>query len=95
MFLNFNLFRSKYRKTSRNKPRGLYFSKALFEGLIFERAYIRRGLHTRENCVSKSAIGLILGRKFASQNRLDLLIVGRKCMSVICRKVLLKLALRT
>ena len=31
---------------------GLYFSKALFEGLIFGRAYVRR-----EFCVSKS-IGL-------------------------------------
>ena len=27
-----------------NKPRGLYFSKALFEGLSFGGAYIRRGL---------------------------------------------------
>ena len=26
-------------------PRGLYFSKALFEGLIFEGAYIRRDLY--------------------------------------------------
>ena len=59
------------------------------KGLIFGGAYIRR-----ENCVSKST-RLIFGRKFASQNRLDLLIVGRKCMSVICRKISLKLALRT
>ena len=44
--------------------RGLYFSKALFERLISGGAYIRR-----EICVSKSA-RLILGRKFASQNRL-------------------------
>ena len=29
-----------------NKPRGLYFSKALFEGFIFGGAYIRRGLST-------------------------------------------------
>ena len=29
---------------SENKPRGLYFSKALFEGPIFGGAYIRRGL---------------------------------------------------
>ena len=34
---------------SENKPRGLYFSKALFEGLIFGRAYIRRGLTTEGN----------------------------------------------
>ena len=33
----------------RNKPRGLHFSKALFEGLIFGGAYLRR-----EICVSKS-----------------------------------------
>jgi len=39
---------------SENKPRGLYFSKALFEGLIFGGAYLRR-----EICVSKS-IGLAL-----------------------------------
>ena len=39
---------------SENKPRGLYFSKALFEGLIFSGAYVRR-----EICVSKS-IGLAL-----------------------------------
>ena len=31
---------------SENKPRGLYFSKALFEGLIFGVAYILRGLST-------------------------------------------------
>ena len=52
-------------------------------------AYIRR-----EVCVSKSA-RLMLGGKFASQNRLGQLIVERKFMSVICRKFLLKLALRT
>ena len=39
---------------SENKPRGLYFSKALFEGLIFGGAYLRR-----EICVSKP-IGLAL-----------------------------------
>ena len=32
-----------------NKPRGSYFSKALFEGLIFGGAYIRRGLCTEGN----------------------------------------------
>ena len=37
-----------------NKPRGLYFSKALFEGLIFGGAYL-----PREICVSNS-IGLAL-----------------------------------
>ena len=38
-----------------NKPRGLYFSKALFEGLILEGVYSK---------------GLICGGKFAFQNRL-------------------------
>ena len=36
-------------QNSENKPRGLYFSKALFEGLIFGGAYIRRGLPTEGN----------------------------------------------
>ena len=49
---------------SENKPRGLYFSKTLIEGFVLGGAYIRR-----ETCVTKSA-GLILGRKFASKNRL-------------------------
>ena len=31
------------------KPQGLYFSKTLFEGLIFAGAYIRRGLSTEGN----------------------------------------------
>ena len=44
---------------SENKPRGLYFSKAFFEGLIFRGAYIRRGLSMEEICISKS-IGLAL-----------------------------------
>ena len=52
----------------RNKPRGLYFHRPFWrvlflERLIFVGAYIRR-----EVCVSKSA-KLILGEKFASQNR--------------------------
>ena len=33
-------------QNSENKPLGLYFSKALFEGLILGGAYIRRGLST-------------------------------------------------
>ena len=37
-------------QNSENKPRGLYFSKALFDRLISGGAYIRR-----EICVSKSA----------------------------------------
>ena len=32
-----------------NKPRGLYFSKTLFEGFVFGGAYIRRGLSTEGN----------------------------------------------
>ena len=77
-----------YRKFE-NELRGLYFSKAFFEGLIFGEAYIRK-----KNCISKSA-RLTLGGKFASQNRLGQLIVGMKFKSATCRKVLLKLALRT
>ena len=42
-----------YRKIPKISP-GTYFSKALFEGLIFGGAYLRR-----ESCVSKS-IGLVL-----------------------------------
>ena len=34
---------------SENKPRSLYFSKALFEWFIFGGAYIRRGLSTEGN----------------------------------------------
>ena len=41
-------------QNSENKSRGLYLLKALFEGLIFEGAYLRR-----EICVSKST-GLAL-----------------------------------
>ena len=41
-------------------PRGLYFSKALFEGLIFGGAYLRR-----EICVAKSIwASLIVRGKF-------------------------------
>ena len=74
----------KYRKIPKISP-GAY----ILEGLIFGGAYIRR-----EVCVSKSA-RLILGGKFASQSRLGLHIVERKFMSVVCRKFLMKLALRT
>ena len=44
--------RSRLPSNSENKPKGLYFSKALFKGLIYGGAYLRR-----EICVSKS-IGL-------------------------------------
>ena len=36
----------KYRKIPKNKPQGLHFSNALFEGLIFGGAYIQRGFST-------------------------------------------------
>ena len=46
-------------------PQGLYFSKALFEGLIFGGAYIRRGLSTEGNLRFKSDwASLIAGSKF-------------------------------
>ena len=49
----------------RKKARGLYFSKALFEGLIFGGAYIRRGLSTEGNLRFKIDLAsLIFGRKF-------------------------------
>ena len=50
---------------SENKLRGLYFSKAFFEGLIFGGAYIRRGLSTEGNLRFKIDLAsLIFGRKF-------------------------------
>ena len=43
-------FKLTYRKILKIiKPRGLYFSKAVFEGLIFGGADIRRGLSTEGN----------------------------------------------
>ena len=47
-------------------PRGLYFSMAFFEGLIFGGAYIRRDLSIEGNLRFKSdwASSLIVGRKF-------------------------------
>ena len=48
-----------------NKPRGLFFSKALFEGLIFGGSYIRRGLSTEGNLRFKiDWASLIVGSKF-------------------------------
>ena len=48
------------RKNSENKPRGLYFSKTIFEGLSFGGAYLQR-----EICVSKiDWASLIVGSKF-------------------------------
>ena len=48
-----------------NKLRGLYFSKALFEGLIYGGAYTRRGLSMEGNLRFKiDWASLIVGRKF-------------------------------
>ena len=41
--------KNKYRKISKIGPLGSYFSKALFEGLIFAGAYTRRGLSMERN----------------------------------------------
>ena len=50
---------------SKNKPRGLYFSTSLFEGLIFEGAYIWRGLSMERNLRFKiDWASLIVGSKF-------------------------------
>ena len=49
----------------RKKGRGLLFSKALFEGLIFGEAYIRRDLSTEENLRFKIEwASLTVGSKF-------------------------------
>ena len=54
-------------QNSENKPRGLYFSKALFEGLISGGAYIRRGLSTEGNLHLKvDCASLIVGSKFTA-----------------------------
>ena len=55
----------KYRKIPKISPRGLYFSKALFEGVIFGGAYIRRGLSTKGNVRFKIDLAsLIVESKF-------------------------------
>ena len=52
-------------EVSENKPRGLYFSKALFEGLICGGAYIQRGLSMERNLRFKiDWASLIVGSKF-------------------------------
>ena len=52
-------------QNSENMPQGLYSSKAFFLGLIFGRAYIRRGLSTEGNlCFNIDWTSLIAGRKF-------------------------------
>ena len=52
--ISLNLLDLGYHKILKISPRGLNFSKALFERLIFGGAHLRR-----ERCVSKS-IGLVL-----------------------------------
>ena len=48
-----------------NKPQGLYFSKALFERLIFGGAYSGRGLSTEGNLRFKiDWASLVVGSKF-------------------------------
>ena len=81
--------RMRYRKIPKISPWAFIFQRPFLRGLIFGGDYVRR-----EIFVSKLA-RLILGGKFTFQYRLGWLIVGRKVMSVICRKFLLKLALRT
>ena len=50
---------------SENKPRGLYFSKALFERLTFGGAYVRRGLSTEGNFrLQIDSASLIVRSKF-------------------------------
>ena len=56
-----------YRKVPKISPGTVYFSKALFEGLIFGGAYIRRGLSTEGNLRFKidwAAASLINESKF-------------------------------
>ena len=61
---HFNLFLI-YHKNPENKPQGLYFSKALFEGFIFGEAYIWRGLSTEGNLgFTIDWASLIVGKKF-------------------------------
>ena len=56
----------RYRKIPKISPRAYIFSKALFEGLLFGGAYIRRGLSTEGNLRFKiDWATLIVGRKFA------------------------------
>ena len=54
-----------YRKIPKISPGAVIFSKALFEGLIFGGAYIRRGLSTEGNLRFKiDWASLIVGSKF-------------------------------
>ena len=54
-----------YRKIPKISPGAYIFLKALFKGLIFGGAYIRRGLSTEGNLRFKTDwASLIVGRKF-------------------------------
>ena len=54
-----------YRKIPKISPGEYIFQKALFEGLIFRGAYIRRGLSTEGNLRFKiDKASLIVGSKF-------------------------------
>ena len=54
-----------YRKIPKISPGAYIFSKALFEGLIFGGAYIRRGLSTDGKlCFKSDWASLIVGGKF-------------------------------
>ena len=62
---NFKGLQLEVPENSENKPRGLYYSKALFEGVSFGGAYIRRGLSTEGNLRFEiDWAGLIVGSKF-------------------------------
>ena len=49
---------------SENKPRGLYFSNALFEGLIFAERLIFGRAYLRREIFKIDWASLIVGRKF-------------------------------
>ena len=56
---------TRYRKIPKIIPEAYIFSKGLFEGLIFEGAYIRRGLSTEGNLSFEIDWAIpIVGRKF-------------------------------
>ena len=63
---NASSFGNQIPSDSENNPRGLYFSKALFEELIFGGAYIRRGLSMEGYLRFKiDWASLIVGRNLA------------------------------
>ena len=75
--LSDNVFSTGIPLNSENKPRSLYFSKALFEGLIFGGAYIRRGLSTEGNLRFKiDWASLMVGSKFTVFAMFDFVFEG-------------------